>query len=339
MKEALLYRKLKNNLVQCRNCSHFCVVSLGNRGICKTRENLDGILYALNYGLLIAKNTDPIEKKPLFHFLPGSQTFSIAALGCNFRCLNCQNYDISQNFKNEKTIYWGEETTPEAVVTEALKRKCPSISYTYTEPTIFLEFAIETMKLARKKGLKNIWVSNGFMSKESAELIIPYLDANNIDIKGFSESFYRNNCGAKLTPVLETAQLMKKSKVWLEITTLAIPTISDSEKMFKGIANFIREKLGPETPWHISRFSGDISWRLKHVPETSNRTIEMAYDIGKAEGLKYVYTGNNPGLTSENTFCSNCGFLAIKRLGYRIKRFDDNGACPKCKKNLDIIVN
>ncbi len=337
MKEAYLYKKLKKNNVQCRNCAHYCSVAPGKRGICGVRENQNGKLYALNYGKLVALNIDPIEKKPLFHFLPGSNSLSIAAVGCNLKCLNCQNYDISQGFKASKEIP-GENYSPKDIVKIALDNNLPSISYTYTEPTIFSEFALDTMKIARKKGLKNVWVSNGFMSKESAEMVIPYLDAGNIDIKGFSEDFYQKICGARLKPILDTAKLMKKSGVWLEITTLAIPGLSDSKEMFQQIAGFIKNDLGVETPWHISRFSPQISWQLKEKQETPVSILEMAYDAGKENGLKYVYTGNIPGLPSENTLCPKCKNLVIKRIGYSVERFDEKGKCPKCGQNINLVL-
>jgi len=357
MKECYLYKKLKDkkvypvksrkagalplakqfNRVKCQNCPHFCVITAGKRGKCGVRENIDGKLYALNYGKAIACHIDPIEKKPFFHFLPGSYSLSIATVGCNFRCLNCQNYDISQDFKGVKEIP-GEDLPPEKIVDLAIENNLPSISYTYTEPTIFIEYALDTMKLAKKAGLKNNFVSNGFMTEESAKLVIPYLDANNIDIKGFSEEFYRENCGGSLKPVLEIAKLMKKSGVWVEITTLAIPNLSDSEEMFRGIAKFIYNELGSETPWHISQFSGAISWKLQDVPDTPVETLEKGYKIGKEIGLKYVYTGNVPGLPSENTICPKCGTIAINRMNYIIHRHDKEGLCPKCDENLNLIL-
>jgi len=326
------------NRVKCLNCAHYCVISPGKRGICGVRENIDGKLYALNYGKAIAVNIDPIEKKPFFHFLPGSQSLSIATVGCNFTCKNCQNWDISQAPKPDKPVL-GDDLLPEEIVKMAKENNLPSISYTYTEPTIFLEYALDTMKLAKKAGIKNTFVSNGFMSEESAKLVIPYLNANNIDIKSFSDEFSRENCGARLQPILDTAKLMKKSGVWVEITTLVIPTLSDSEEMFRSIAKFIHDELGPETPWHISQFSGAISWKLQHLPETPVEILEMAYKIGKQIGLKYVYTGNIPGLPSEDTMCPKCNTLCINRFGYSIKRLDKNGKCPKCDTDLNIIEN
>jgi len=337
MIEALLYKKLPKNAVQCRNCAHYCLILPGKRGVCGVRENINGKLYALNYGKAVAINIDPIEKKPFFHFLPGTHSLSIAAVGCNLRCLNCQNWDISQSFKDKKEIP-GDDLPPSEIVKISLKNKLPSISYTYTEPIIFLEYALETMKLAKKAGLKNNFVSNGFMSEESAKLVIPYLDAVNIDIKSFSQEFYKKVCGARLEPVLHTAKLMKKSGVWLEITTLAIPSLSNSEKMFRDIAKFIKKELGIETPWHISRFSGAISWKLQHLPETPVETLQMAYKIGKQAGLKHVYTGNIPGLPTEDTFCPKCNALAIDRTGYVVSRHDKAGKCPECGEKLDLIL-
>jgi pyruvate formate lyase activating enzyme len=337
MKEVYLYKKLKEKKVQCNTCAHRCVIVPKKRGICGVRENQNGKLYALNYGKIIACHIDPIEKKPFFHFLPGSQSLSIATVGCNFRCGNCQNYEISQGFKDTQFIP-GEDMKPEDIVKLAVDNYLPSISYTYTEATIFLEYALDTMKLARKAGLKNTFVSNGFMTKESAKLVIPYLDANNIDIKSLSDDFYKENCKARLQPVLDTAKLMKKSGVWLEITTLIIPTLSDSEENFKSIAKFIYDELGAETPWHVTQFSGAISWKLKHLPDTPVETVNKAYEIGKKAGLKYVYTGNMPGLHSEDTFCPKCGTLAIDRVGYFITRHDKSGKCPKCKTDLNLIL-
>lgn len=338
MKEAYLYKKLADNKIQCRNCAHYCVIKPGQRGKCGVRENIGGKLYALNYGKIIARHIDPVEKKPLFHFLPGTETYSIAATGCNLECAYCQNYDISQAPKiRAHGEIAGEDLTPEEIVGDAVKNNCPSIAYTYTEPTIFLEFALDCMKIARSQGLKNIWVSNGFMSPESAKLILPYLDADNIDIKGFSEDFYREICGARLQPVLDTAKLLKKSGVWVEITTLVIPTLNDDEGVFKGIAEFIHKELGTETPWHISQFCGAISWKLRHLPDTPVETLKIAYEIGKKAGLKYVYTGNVPGLPSEDTFCPKCGKKAIDRTGYLVRRRDKNGKCPSCGANLDIV--
>jgi len=211
----------------------------------------------------------------------------------------------------------GQNFSPQAIVNLALRYNSPSISYTYVEPTIFLEYALDTMKIARQKGLKNIWVSNGYMSPESIAMVIPYLDANNIDIKSFSDAFYQNNCGGHLQPVLDTCLAMKKAGIWLEITTLIIPTLNDSEENLTAIANFIAQKLGKETPWHVTQFNGAISWKLQNISNTSANTIRQACIIGKKAGLLYVYSGNIPGITAENTYCPQCHYLNIERLGYQ----------------------
>lgn len=343
MKESYLYQKLDGKKTRCQTCGHQCLIFPGKRGLCGVRENREGKLYLLVYGKAIACHIDPIEKKPFFHFLPGTQSLSIATIGCNLRCGNCQNYDISQVSKkpeitSEEIQEMCEDLPPEEIVQMTLKNKLPSISYTYTEPTIFLEYALDTMKLAKKASLKNTWVTNGFMSEEALDLIAPYLDAANVDLKSFSDDFYIKNCGARLQPVLDSLKRMKSKKIWLEITTLVIPTLSDSKKTFEDIAEFIKNELGPETPWHISQFSGAISWKLQHLPETPIETLKKAYEIGKKAGLKYVYTGNVPGLPSEDTHCPKCGTLVINRFGYTITRHDKDGKCPKCNEDLNLIL-
>jgi pyruvate formate lyase activating enzyme len=301
MHEALLYEKLgplKGEVgenVKCNACNHHCVISDNKRGICGVRENQNGKLYSLVYGKIIAEHVDPIEKKPLYHFLPGTFSLSIATVGCNFRCLHCQNAEISQQIKNQKLKvksqdFPGEDKTSEEIVQHALDNKCPSISYTYTEPTIFLEFALNCMKLAHKKGVKNIWVSNGYMSKETLDLIGPYLDATNIDLKAFTEEFYRDVCGARLQPVLDNLIEIKKRGIHLEITTLIIPTKNDSEKELKDIAEFIKNKVGADTPWHVSRFFP--CHKMLDIPPTPVEKIYQAVEIGKQAGLRYVHAGN-----------------------------------------------
>lgn len=291
MKEALLYRKLTDKKIKCLNCAHYCTVSPGQRGLCGVRENVDGKFYALNYGKLIACHIDPVEKKPLYHFLPHTYSLSIAAAGCNFACLNCQNWQISQAVKPNK-IVGGKEISPQTIVDMALENHLPSISYTYTEPAVFSEFALDTMKLAGSRGLKNIWVTNGFWSPELFEEIAPYLDAVNVDLKSFDEDFYEKICHGKLAPVLSTLQSLKKNKTWIEITTLVLPGLNDQEETFRAIAEFIKRELGLKTPWHISRFFKDVSWRLKNIPDTPLTTIDQAVRIGKGVGLKNVYRGN-----------------------------------------------
>lgn len=288
MKEALLYKKVEGKKVRCQACAHYCLIPPGQEGICRVRKNQNGKLYSLVYNKAAAANIDPIAKKPLYHFLPGTYTYSIATVGCNFRCANCQNWHISQTGRG------GQELPPKKIVQQAIANHCPSISYTYTEPTIFLEYALETMKLAREKNLKNIWVTNGFMSKEALKLIIPKLDAANVDLKSFDNNFYQKYCAGRLEPVLENLKELKKNNVWLEITTLIIPGLTDKEAILKKIAQFVKKELGSETPWHISRFFPEASWKRKNLPATPLESIERAYQIGLKAGLKYVYKGNMP---------------------------------------------
>jgi pyruvate formate lyase activating enzyme len=291
MKQAYLYKKLNGGKIECRTCPHYCHINPGEKGICKVRINIEGQLFVSNYGKTVALNIDPIEKKPLFHFLPGTDTLSLAAAGCNFHCLNCQNWTISQFFKTKKIDIPERKLSPQEIVDLALRHNLPSISYTYTEPTVFLEYALEIMRLAQKANLKNIFVSNGFISSEAIDLVVPYLDAANIDIKSFSDKFYQNICGGKLEPVLNTTTRLKKEKIWLEITTLIIPTLNDSFEEIRSIAKFIKKRLGAETPWHISPFVSSISWKLKHFPNTPEKTLRLAGEIGRKVGLKNVYVG------------------------------------------------
>jgi pyruvate formate lyase activating enzyme len=323
MREALLYKKLSQKKVQCETCPHFCTILPNTRGKCGVRENKNGRLFSLVYGKVIAINIDPIEKKPFFHFMPGSDSLSFGTAGCNFACLNCQNWQISQSPKTAKKIE-GQEMLPEKIVETAIHYRCPSISYTYTEPTVFFEFALDTMKLAKRRGLKNCWVSNGFTSKKTLELVIPYLDAINVDIKNSSEKFYKEYCKARLGPVIDTLLILKKKGVWIEVTTLVIPK-AVNENVFTKIANFIKKELGEETPWHISRFFPEISWKLRHLYSTPIDLVQKGCDIGMAAGLKYVYGGNTPGLASEDTYCPKCRKKMIDRTGYSIERKDKNG--------------
>ncbi|MFA6096702.1 MAG: AmmeMemoRadiSam system radical SAM enzyme [Candidatus Paceibacterota bacterium] len=339
MKESYLYEKLENKKVRCNTCAHRCLVMPAAFGICGVRKNIEGVLFALNYGKVISLSVDPIEKKPYFHFLSGSHSLSVATVGCNLRCDNCQNWQISQLVKKDKSMLdVGQDILPEEIVAEAIKSKCPSISYTYTEPTIFLEYALDTMKIAKKKGIKNTWVTNGYMSDETLNLIVPFLDAANVDIKSFDDEFYKKSCGAGVGPILDNCRKMKKLGVWVEITTLVIPTLSDDSAMLGNIAEFIFNELGSDTPWHLSAFSGEISWKLQNLPDTPLKTVQKAYKIGKDAGLKYVYLGNVPGGTTENTYCPKCSELCVKRVGYYIERFDKDGKCPNCQEKLNFIL-
>jgi pyruvate formate lyase activating enzyme len=327
MKEAMFYEREIDNRVRCGLCRFRCLISDGARGICAVRENRAGTLYSLVYGKLCAEHIDPIEKKPLFHVMPGSRTYSIATVGCNFHCRHCQNYTISQVDRTEPVR--GTEQTPQEIVQRALDSGCRSISYTYTEPTIFFEFAYDTARLAREAGLKNIFVTNGYISREALATIAPFLDAANIDLKGFSEGFYRDVVHARLSEVLDSIVEYRKQGIWLELTTLIIPGFNDSDTEMQGIAEFIVTNLGIDTPWHVSQFYP--TYRLTDRPRTPVATLRRARDIGRAAGLRYVYEGNVPGEGGENTYCHNCSSVLIKRYGYTIETDRiSSGACPDC---------
>jgi pyruvate formate lyase activating enzyme len=291
IKEAVLYKKEAERMVACNLCHQRCRIAPSKYGICGVRRNVDGTLYTQVYGEVIASHVDPIEKKPLHHFLPGSLSYSIATLGCNFRCGFCQNWQISQSNKRDSSEIPGYELKPEEVIREAVKAGCKSISYTYTEPTVYFEYAYNTAKLARAAGLKNIFVTNGYMTKEALKMINPYLDACNVDLKSFSDKFYKNICGGSLGPVLDSIRLMKELGIWVEVTTLIIPKKNDSKKELNDIAMFIAG-LDKDMPWHVSRFHPDYEFE-DHAP-TPLKTLKMACDIGRRAGLKHVYPGNVP---------------------------------------------
>jgi pyruvate formate lyase activating enzyme len=327
MKEAYLYEKQENLRVHCFLCNHRCLIKDGARGICNVRENRGGTLFSLVYGKVIARHVDPIEKKPLFHFLPGSRSYSIATAGCNFHCLFCQNADISQ-VPADRMQNWGEDTAPEEVIKEALHTRCATIAYTYTEPTIFFEFALDTARLAAKKGIRNVFVSNGYMTEECLKEIHPDLHGANVDLKAFTDRYYKELCGAKLAPVLKTLETMVKLGIWLEVTTLLVPGRNDSEEELTDLAEFLA-RLDPGIPWHISRFHP--TYKLTSIHATPPQTIRRARDIGYEAGLKYVYTGNLPGDTGEKTFCHHCGETLIDRYGFSVRKDTvKEGRCPKC---------
>ena len=333
MKEAMLYEKLEDLQVRCNLCAHRCLIKDGKRGVCLVRENREGTLYTLVYGRTISQAVDPVEKKPLFNFYPGTTAFSIATVGCNFRCQFCQNWEISQVVRDEHLIM-GREATPEQLVANAKRYGCRSIAYTYTEPTIFTEYAYDTAKLAHEAGIANIYVTNGYMTEEMLEVFAPYLDAANVDLKAWSDEFYRKYCGARLQPVLDSLKKMKELGIWVEVTTLVIPTLNDSDEELRHIAEFIAQELGVETPWHISRFYPH--YKLTDKPPTPIATLNRAREIGMAAGLRYVYQGNVPGSQGENTFCYNCGKLLIGRYGYRIMEYHIKGSkCVHCGAQID----
>jgi pyruvate formate lyase activating enzyme len=326
MREAMLFKKLPESSVCCNLCAHRCVIKDGKKGICQVRENQGGTLYTLVYDRIVTQHVDPVEKKPLFHFYPGSTAFSIAMPGCNFRCRWCQNWEISQ-MPRERDLVMGEKANPELIVSVARKAGSHSIAYTYTEPTIFSEYAYDTARLAHEAGLANIYVTNGYMTEEMLETFHPYLDAANVDLKAFRDEAYRRYVGARLQPVLEAMKVMKRLGIWLEVTTLVIPGINDDPAELRDAARFVAQELGVDTPWHISRFFP--AYRMSDVPPTPLATLRRAREIGLEEKLRYIYVSNVPG--EESTYCYKCGRLLIGRSGfYVMENLVRDGRCPEC---------
>lgn len=329
---ALLYDEIEERRVQCNLCAHRCLIREGGRGICRVRENRDGKLFTLVYGNLISKNIDPIEKKPLYHFYPGAKAFSVATPGCNFRCGWCQNWQISQMPKvmempNQQRVM------PDEIIKQAVETDCSIIAYTYSEPTIFFEYSLDMAKMANKKGIKNVYVTNGFMTPEMLEMIQPYLDAANVDIKAFRDEPYRSLMGGRLEPVLESCRLMKAMDIWLEITTLVVPGVNDDPDQLKDLATFIAEELGPETPWHLSRFYPQ--YKMTDIAPTEEKILHDTKAMAKSVGLDYIYIGNVYGRYS--TDCKNCSQELISRSGYstRMHGLDSEGNCKNCGTALD----
>lgn len=333
MVEARLWKTLKEDTVQCRLCNHYCAVKDGMRGKCGVRENRGGTLYSLNYGKIAALNLDPVEKKPLYHFQPGTRTYSFATMGCNLSCTFCQNWTLSQPPREEQRIE-GRTMTAQELVDEAVKLKASSISYTYSEPTIFFEIMQDTAKLARERGLKNIMVSNGFMSRECLDELAPLIDAINVDLKAFTEDFYRNISGARLGPVLENLKYIKHTLGWwLEVTTLLIPGKNDSPAELEQLTDFLADEIGTDTPWHISRFHPD--YKMIDAGVTNGDSLMGAYEMGRAKGLKYVYIGNTPGLDMQHTDCPGCGRRVVDRSGFASTHPDvKEGKCAHCGETI-----
>jgi pyruvate formate lyase activating enzyme len=333
VREASFYQKLDESKVQCVLCRHRCLIDDGGRGICCVRENRNGVLYTRVYGRPCTWHVDPIEKKPLYHFYPGSRAFSIATVGCNFRCLHCQNHEISQLPRDENRVE-GHAMDAHEIVDAALAEGCRSISYTYTEPTMFYEYASDIAALAKQAGIANNFVTNGYIEEAPLEAIRPFLDAANIDLKGFSEAFYRKVCGARLEGVLASIKKHKSLGIWIELTTLIIPRHNDSDGELRDIARFIAEEVGTETPWHVSAFHP--TYKLTDVGPTPAATLVRAREIGLAAGLRYVYTGNIPGIDGEHTYCHNCGKPVIKRWGFAVtERAIKDGSCAFCGATID----
>ncbi len=328
MREALLWKPLSEKRVQCELCSHFCLISDGGRGRCGVRENHGGALFTLVADRVAAANLDPIEKKPLYHFLPGTTSFSIGTMGCNLECGFCQNWSLSQPPRAGRPVE-GQEVTPERLVRTALELDAASIAYTYSEPTVFFELVQATARLAQEAGLANVLVSNGFMSPRCLDALGPLVQAANIDLKAFTERFYAELCGARLKPVLENLQRIRRLGWHLEVTTLVIPGWNDSDGELADIAAFIAEKLGPHTPWHVSRFHP--TYRLTDRSPTPVERLEAAWRIGRAAGLTFVYVGNVPGHDTNSTACPHCGCVCIERTGFTVRAILlADGACPSC---------
>lgn len=327
---AQLWAPGKNDSVECEVCQHGCRIPPGGAGICGVRVNHRGEMLTLVGDVVTAVHMDPIEKKPLYHFLPGSKIFSVGSAGCNFHCRFCQNSEIAH--VTPRSTLSGHRLTPEAIVRLAVENKAPSIAFTYNEPTVFYEQVYAAAGMAKARGLKTVLVSNGFMSPATLQTLSKRIDAANIDLKGFTEDFYRKYCGGRLAPVLENLKVIKKMGWWLEVTTLVIPGVNDSKEEISGIARFIHDELGPDTPWHLSAFHGAAEM-INHPP-TPLATLEAAFQTGREAGLKHVYLGNVNTTHQGDTFCPSCGELLVERQGYRVKKRFKGSACPKCQTEI-----
>jgi pyruvate formate lyase activating enzyme len=326
------YYWCENGETVCGLCAHQCRIKPGRFGRCGVRQNVDEVLYTLVYGELVAEHIDPVEKKPLFHVLPGSLSLSIATMGCNFKCQHCQNHSISQVHGQRPADLKGRKVSAEQVVESAIRNDCKSISYTYVEPTIFFEFAYDCALLAAENNLKNIFVSNGYLSEQASRDISPYLDVINIDIKSYNDDFYKKICGARLKPVLDNVKLMKELGVWVEVTTLVIPGHNDSNEELSSLASFL-VSVDPSIPWHVSAFYP--TYNMTDRFPTPSKTLTRAAQIGRDAGLKFVYEGNSHGGGGENTFCPSCGEAVISRYGFSVRENRVvEGCCPLCKEPL-----
>jgi len=329
----MLYEKLHDNLVRCKVCPHRCFVKPRARGICRIRENREGKLQTLVYGETSAMAVDPIEKKPFFNFWPGSLSFSISTVGCNFKCPWCQNWNISQCVPEDSYL---EYVAPEKVVELAINKGCRTIAYTYNEPVIWFEYVYDTAKLAREKGVLNVLVTNGYITAEALDMLAPLVDAANVDIKSFNKDFYTKYCGANLQAVLDATASMKERGIHVETTLLIIPELNDSSEELAEFCRWQLKHLGPDTPMHFSRFHPNYKFTDK--PPTPSATIRRAREIALSEGVHYVYAGNLPGDLGENTYCPNCRKLLVKRYGFSIAEWNlmKEKKCPSCGFNIAI---
>jgi len=333
IKEGVLFEKLPDNKVKCQICSHRCTIADGKRGICGTRQNKNGKIYTLIYNTVSSEAVDPIEKKPLYHFMPGTLSYSLGTIGCNFRCLHCQNWNISQVSLDEA---YTKEITPEEAIRRAVASGSKSISWTYNEPAIWHEYTYDSAALAKKAGLKTIYVTNGYITPEALRRMAPYLDAYRVDIKSFSDEFYKKVCGARLAPVLESTKLAKELGMHVETITLVIPGRNDSKEELTQISRWVRENLGEDTPMHFTRFHP--MHKMDHVAPTPLSTLEMAHGIAKKEGMRFVYLGNVAGHKYENTYCPRCDSLLIDRAGFRVGEVRvKDGKCARCGEGIPIV--
>ena len=331
--DAMMWEPAGERTVRCELCGHRCVILEGKYGLCRVRENVAGALKSHSYGAVVALNVDPIEKKPLFHFLPGTQSLSIAAAGCNFQCDFCQNWRISQAPRTGE-IVGGKAVGPAQIVTAAIHYDCASISYTYTEPTVFFELAYDSAALARGRGIANCFVSNGYMTPAAVGKISPYMDAINVDLKAFRDATYRRVMKARLAPVLTCLEALVAAGVWVEVTTLVVPGMNDSDEELGDIATFIADTLGAHVPWHVSRFHGN--YKMSGVPATSIETLQRACRIGADAGLLYVYCGNVSGLADERTCCPSCRTVLVDRAGFSVRGVSVRDAsCPNCGRGIE----
>ncbi|OPY23583.1 MAG: pyruvate formate lyase-activating enzyme 1 [Methanobacterium sp. PtaU1.Bin097] len=333
-KEAILYEKVDNAL-NCKICQRRCIISPGKTGFCQMRENVDDKIYSLNYAAVSSAAVDPIEKKPLFHFYPGSMVFSLGSVGCNFRCRHCQNWGISQaELENTPT----RDMLPEDAIRLTKEYECKSIAWTYNEPTMWFEYTLDSAKIARKEDIKTIYVTNGYMSEESFQEIKPYLDAANIDLKGMTEKFYQDLCEARLEPVLDTIVKMHDAKIHIEITNLMIPGYNDSDEDIRSLVKFMADEVGVEVPLHFTRFFPQ--YQMQELPPTEIKYLEKAHKIARDAGMKYVYIGNVPTADGENTYCPECGETVIQRNGFSVMsdKIKETRKCPRCKADIDIVT-
>jgi pyruvate formate lyase activating enzyme len=328
----ILAEELADGSVRCGVCAHRCLVRPGRSGICGVRRNEGGQLICHAYGAVAAIGVDPIEKKPLFHVAPGTLAYSIATVGCPFHCRFCQNWEIAQGPRLGLELPT-RPLPPARVVEEALAHRATSVAYTYVEPTVFLEYALDTGRLAREAGLRNLFITDGYATPEAIGLLATVLDAANVDLKAFNDAFYRRLCGARLAHVLEAIVGMRRAGIWLELTTLIVPGQNDDDAELRALTRWIVETLGPETPWHVSRFFP--AYRMLDTPPTPLEALRRAADLGHEAGLLHVYVGNAPELGLEDTLCAGCGRHLIERHGYRVRdHLTADGSCPTCRRPL-----